>query len=777
MFNNVEAESVSAYSDDGYYNLSDDSESSDESSDEDESVINLEDENEMIFDGAKITVFESMMSLFAFSIAFKATGVMLAFIIDLILLHVPTKNKCVKSLYMFKKIFNAIKSPIVVHCYCLKCKVEVSEQVCGVCQQKKDMNYFIEMPLLSQLSLLLRRNGFYQKLQHRFTRTKSNVNNLEDIFDGEVYKSYFDDNGFLSNPSNLSFTWNSDGIPIFKSSNFSIWPFYLVINELPYEDRFKPENTLFVGLWFGKFKPIPDLFLNSFVESMNKLFEGVKMRLYDKSFITLKAIIICGTCDLPAKAIFLNLKQHNGNYGCPRCTQKGVHVDGVHVYHYENRLKLRSTEECLKAATLPNDQAHQEARKGVKGPSVLSKLMDCFVENTGADIMHCAFLNLSKRLFSVWFDAKNHYHPGSLRSRIEEINKRIKELRVLDFLPRMPRSIEDFHYWKASEMKWFILCFSIPILHDFMDAEFFRHHVLLVNALTILNSSSISLADLEKARVCLRKYVEKFQVLYGELHMTCNLHQLLHMVESVEKFGPLWVTSCFSFENLNGILKSMVHSSKKPELQICGSANMMFKFFHLKDNLTECNTEVLAFCNKAINRTRERKLVKKIRDGIRMVGKSSNKKSLSDFPDEIKEIIAPKIEASTDLYSFKRAIVKKTLFETESYCAKKRGFNACVQFRRENAESFGVIQDFIIICKCINGEHEYCTILAIVKEFIAEKAIKCSLTRSKLDTTYIGVQTGDIIAVELDNFESVCFKIDIETFNFLVKPVNRVELE
>jgi hypothetical protein len=32
--------------------------------------------------------------------------------------------------------------------------------------------------------------------------------------------------------------WNTDGVPIFKSSGFSIWPIFLIINELPYHLRY-----------------------------------------------------------------------------------------------------------------------------------------------------------------------------------------------------------------------------------------------------------------------------------------------------------------------------------------------------------------------------------------------------------------------------------------------------------------------------------------------------------------------------------------------------------
>ncbi len=46
----------------------------------------------------------------------------------------------------------------------------------------------------------------------------------------------------MSNPANLSLLWNTDGVPIFKSSNYSIWPLYFTINELPYEHRMRKQN-------------------------------------------------------------------------------------------------------------------------------------------------------------------------------------------------------------------------------------------------------------------------------------------------------------------------------------------------------------------------------------------------------------------------------------------------------------------------------------------------------------------------------------------------------
>ena len=62
------------------------------------------------------------------------------------------------------------------------------------------------------------------------------INIYCDIYDGNVYQELVRD-GFLANKDNISFLFNTDGIPVFKSSGFSFWPLFLLINELPYKMR------------------------------------------------------------------------------------------------------------------------------------------------------------------------------------------------------------------------------------------------------------------------------------------------------------------------------------------------------------------------------------------------------------------------------------------------------------------------------------------------------------------------------------------------------------
>ena len=93
---------------------------------------------------------------------------------------------------------------------------------------------FIEVPVVHQLSTFFSRIGFYSDIQHRFNQKKSHPDNIEDIYDGALNKKLSGNGGFLSFPDNVSFLMNSDGVPVFKSSKVSIWPLYLLINELDY---------------------------------------------------------------------------------------------------------------------------------------------------------------------------------------------------------------------------------------------------------------------------------------------------------------------------------------------------------------------------------------------------------------------------------------------------------------------------------------------------------------------------------------------------------------
>lgn len=119
----------------------------------------------------------------------------------------------------------------------------------------------------------------------------------------------------------------------------------------------------------------------------------------------------------------------------------------------------------------------------------------------------------------------------------------------------------------------------IPLLFGILTDDFFQHYMLLVEAIYLSSRESVSPAMLNKSTALLTYFVSMYEVYYGERHMSANLHQLLHLPEVVRDLGPLWVYSCFSFEDVNGQLVKLFHGTQHPQIQ----NDKQCKFNHTED--------------------------------------------------------------------------------------------------------------------------------------------------------------------------------------------------
>ena len=81
------------------------------------------------------------------------------------------------------------------------------------------------------------------------------------MYDGALYQSLYNNGGILSEKYNLSLKVNTDGVAIFKSSSYHLWPVYFQINELPPEKRTLSKYRILAGFWCGKVKPVMKLML------------------------------------------------------------------------------------------------------------------------------------------------------------------------------------------------------------------------------------------------------------------------------------------------------------------------------------------------------------------------------------------------------------------------------------------------------------------------------------------------------------------------------------
>ena len=211
----------------------------------------------LIYPNARIS---NAVSMLTFAITNKLSGSVIQDLLSLIDLHCMVPHQLIKSLYTIKQYFKALKNPLKRHYYCSQCCLSITANCVKcpnvMCNQELTDNkksFSIEIPIVDQLKALFSRKGFYNDLQYRFNH--KNAEKLSDIYDGTTYQKLMQSKKFLSFPGNISFTWNTDGIPVFKSSKYCIWPLYFAINELPIHRRWCSENLLLAGLWFGYQKP------------------------------------------------------------------------------------------------------------------------------------------------------------------------------------------------------------------------------------------------------------------------------------------------------------------------------------------------------------------------------------------------------------------------------------------------------------------------------------------------------------------------------------------
>lgn len=191
----------------------------------------------------------------AYVIRHHISGIGLRDLLDLLNLIVPG---CVpKSKYYFDKFFNGNEDEIEYHFYCPDCQsmLDVNYTCCNCnltfekfCLQN-DGNYFLTLPLCHQLKDLFENHD----LDKYITKPFNTGNRMSDLTDGNFCRSNPELLSFLSEQDNISLSFFTDGVPVFKSSKFSIWPLFCTVNEVSYDKR--SEFIILHSLWFGPNKP------------------------------------------------------------------------------------------------------------------------------------------------------------------------------------------------------------------------------------------------------------------------------------------------------------------------------------------------------------------------------------------------------------------------------------------------------------------------------------------------------------------------------------------
>ncbi|KAF0745856.1 Uncharacterized protein FWK35_00024025, partial [Aphis craccivora] len=217
---------------------------------------------------------------------------------------------------------------------------------------------------------------------------------------------------------------NIDGLPITKSSKNQLWPILLSIINWVFQGLTKP---LSVTEYFHSFLLDISVLLDSGLCVNDKIFK------FEIGHIV---------CDSPVKAFLLNVKGHNGYFGCSSCTQESRYV--------QNRMTFPDINAPLRSDESFRNRTNEDYHKG---DSPLELLPIDIVSTVCLDYMHNICLGITKRLVEFWVKGKKDV-------RLTEENRKqitVDLLKLRPYIPsefsRLPRAIEDIDYWKATELR------------------------------------------------------------------------------------------------------------------------------------------------------------------------------------------------------------------------------------------------------------------------------------------------------------------------------------
>lgn len=524
------------------------------------------------------------------------------------------------SKYMIDQLIYC-REGLQYHAYCLKCnlyidqfkpkttntkkmkqksnKKEFGDLQCRGCAQKCNTKItkksqhavFVIFNIESQIAQLVEENSEY--FLNVMQGNKSGFTEIRDIFNGLLYKAHVNKLPEEKREQYCTGILNTDGVPPYKNSKYSIWPIQIILNEIPIETRMK--QPMIVGLWFGKSKPNLECVLKPLVQYLNQLSkDGVNVKLNNQK-VNLAFNVICGCADSPARADMQGISYYSGYYSCPWCLIKGKYIKGEKQKKGSVKFPSLHQQENPKVRTRAGLMRHLEKTKKnnnvtYKGSRFSSPLLELegfdIIHSFTPDYMHSICLGVTKTFAGYWFDsAKTPYYipPATMRN----LSDSMENIQPPSQLCRLSRPLEDRKFYKSREWENWLIYYSVPLLMTIPAFKIYLNHwILFVQAIRILLKDRISREDLATAHTLLVEFVNGTEMLYGAVAMTSNVHSLLHTVQSVIDWGPFWAHSGYPFESFNGDIKDMLHASQGAISQVCRRIKMKEAIFLLKKNIT-----------------------------------------------------------------------------------------------------------------------------------------------------------------------------------------------
>lgn len=715
----------------------------DDSTDDDESQLATG--NDRLYPDSNLSSIESSTLLLAFAKRHSLTRDATNELLSLMKLHLPEDAKVPGSTYLLEKALHVEMSSAITKCvYCKTCEASFATEgdVCKQCKSRinekeliEEGKYFIMFDIRRSLEKLLEREEVSSNLfRNLLTRTEKRLDPdyaskipefYCDITDGDCYRRQ------ELKENDITCSINTDGVNVFKSSTFAIWPIFLSINELPY--KLRRNNTLLVGLWFGKKKPSFNTFLSPFVDQCNELsHDGLSWTV---NGLTLRSRVFFKmiSADSVARAPLQGLKQFNGKFGCPFCynpgkafsikDDKGKVVSSKWIVPYQDNARLRTHKLFLEDLNILADKLEstttENSHNGVLCCSPFVNLHDYdMVAGFVIDYMHTGLLGTLKTYTMMLIDSKNHNEPYYLGQSAQNlINSRLLNCKIPSEVNRPTRDLKEIAYWKANEWKtWLLIC--IPILQGILKEPYIQHLSKLIVGLTLLISDKISPKHIDEAEKLLIEFNKEAPTLYSEFVLTHNMHLLTHAAECVRRWGPLFGYSLFQFEHANGQLSKMFHGTRVVAMQIVKNATVL-QDIRSFGSLNVTNPSAKLFFDSMIDHKSYYSKVFQCSNGVTFVGPRKN----YTLNDQESRTLARK---QVPLNEIKEVWSYKTMFFNGKRFAANESSkisNSVVKIH----ERICIIRKFLLLCFSDSTQTALCFVSTLIADLHKIKNFKSQL--------------------------------------------------
>lgn len=641
-----------------------------------------------LYPDSEASVNETVLELIQMYLDRGCTQSILSYTLNMMLKTMPKNHNFPTSIYkLFQFVRNmAAKFTTIEHFYCdnADCMAYVGTQKspCESCLDNSGVESFYEIDVAEQIKHMFMYRNLAEKL--RTPTLDGNGGNVRDITDGTEYIRA--NSRPHRGPFDLTLILNTDGISLSKSSKSSCWPLMFMIAELP--EHLREAFIVVAGIWYSKkLNPLMNTYLMPFCVKFHKYYhKGITwINPTTKTRCRSKIVVPLIIADAPARAKIQNVVNFNGRYGCNTCEVKMKKCPAVEnkrttrSYPFCEDIKLRNGQRMMKQAEKISLNPNLDTVKGVKGKSIISSL-PCLDLGTclPPEFMHSTLLGVGLQCLTLFFGSAG---PWSVRKSAREIDSQLMKVRPPRCFSRMPRRILDnLKSLKANEIYNWILFYSCPLMQDYQNEKYFQHWLLFVESIFTLLQREIKQHELDRAHFLLKLFVRDFPILYGERAASYNVHQLLHLVLSVRRWGPLWAWSAFAFENFNGRLTRLSHGTKHNGKELINKIQLIRGIQILQHRIYENKKATTPIIQPSEN------------DSVRGTHRSNIK-----LHDTEREILISK--GFLDMQSCKiylRGIVNDVEYTSLFY--KETAYNSFTVFlkKQDNLSFYGIIRFFVL---------------------------------------------------------------------------------